>query len=85
MIEQLDNQLKLTPEESPYWGPIKNFPAAVGPADRTRLTKEYRDSIMTVIYPALTRLRAFLGNEYLAHARAGVGLMYMKGGDALYR
>ena len=26
MIEQLDNQLKLKPEESPYWGPIKDFP-----------------------------------------------------------
>ena len=85
MIEQLDNQLKLTPEQSPYWGPIKSFPAVIGPADRTRLTKEYRDSITTVIYPALTRLRAFLQNEYLGHARVGVGLMYMKGGDALYR
>ena len=85
MIEQLDNQLKLTPEQSPYWGPIKSFPAVIGPADRTRLTREYRDSITTVIYPALTRLRAFLQNEYLGHARDGVGLMYMKGGDALYR
>ena len=27
----------------------------------------------------------FLKNEYLGHAREGVGLMYMKGGDALYR
>ena len=85
MIEQLDNQLKLAPEQSPYWGPIKNFPAVVGPADRARLTNEYRESITTVIYPALTKLRAFLQNEYLAHARDGVGLMYMKGGDALYR
>src|SRR5690348_12350420 len=24
MIEQLDNQLKLKPEDSPYWGPIKS-------------------------------------------------------------
>ena len=30
MIEQLDNQLKLAPEETPYWGPIKNFPASIG-------------------------------------------------------
>ena len=26
MIEQLDSQLKLKPEESPYWGPIKDIP-----------------------------------------------------------
>jgi uncharacterized protein (DUF885 family) len=85
MIEQLDNQLKLSPEESPYWGPIKNFPAGVGAADRARLTSEYRQSISGVIYPALTRMRDFLQNEYLGHAREGVGEMYMKGGDALYR
>jgi len=30
-------------------------------------------------------IRDFLKNEYLPHARDGVGLMYMKGGDRLYR
>ena len=85
MIEQLDNQLKMKPEESPYWGPIKRFPASIKPADRTRLTQEYRDSIATIVYPALQRMRDFLANDYLAHARDGFGLMYMKGGDKYYR
>ena len=85
MIEQLDNQLKLAPEDSPYWGPIKNFPAEIAPADRPRLTSAYRGSISNTIYPALTRMRDFLEKEYLPKARDGVGLMYMKGGDALYR
>ncbi len=85
MIEQLDNQLKLKPEDSPYWGPIKDFPASIGAADRARLTGEYRDSLNTVVYPALQRMRDFLANEYLAHARDGQGLMYMKGGDKYYR
>jgi len=85
MIEQLDAQLKLKPEDSPYWGPIKAFPKTVGPADRARLTTAFRQSISGTIYPALTRMRAFLQNEYLPKAREGVGLMYMKGGDALYR
>jgi uncharacterized protein (DUF885 family) len=85
MIEQLNNQLKLRPEDSPYWGPIKAFPASIGAADRGRLTNAYRASISGVIYPALMRMRDFLENEYLPKARDGVGLMYMKGGDALYR
>jgi len=85
MIEQLDNQLKLKPEDSPYWGPIKSFPASIGPADRARLTAEYRDSLTNTVYPALQRMRDFLANEYLAHAREGAGLMYMKGGDKYYR
>ena len=85
MIEQLDNQLKLKPEDSPYWGPIEHFPASVSAADRARLTTEYRDSLANVVYPALQRMRDFLANEYLGHAREGAGLMYMKGGDEYYR
>ena len=85
MIEQLDNQLQLKPENSPYWGPIKAFPRSIGPADRARITQQYRASLTGVVYPALQRMRDFLANDYLARARDGVGLMYMKGGDALYR
>ena len=67
MIEQLDNQLKLKPEDSPYWGPIKQFPTAIarrrpGAADRGIS----RGRSATSVYPALTRLRDFLKNEYLA-------------------
>lgn len=85
MIEQLDDQLKLAPEDSPYYGPIKQFPASIGAADRARLTREYRAAITDELYPALRRLRDFLQTEYLPHARDGVGLLYMKGGDRLYR
>ena len=84
MIEQLNNQLKLKPEQSPYWGPVKQFPKEMSAADRARLAEAYRTSISTVIYPALQRLHDFLANDYLGHAREGVGLMYMKGGDRLY-
>ncbi|HEX8839867.1 MAG TPA: DUF885 domain-containing protein [Sphingomicrobium sp.] len=84
MLEQLNNQLKLKPEQSPYWGPIKAFPPSISAADRSRITQEYRASLTGVIYPALTRMRDFLQNDYLAHARERAGLMYMKGGPALY-
>ena len=84
MIEQLDNQLKQKTEDSSYFGPVKKFPDGIGAADRERLTAEYRAAITDELYPALTRLRDFLKNEYLPHAREGVGLMYMKGGEKLY-
>jgi uncharacterized protein (DUF885 family) len=84
MIEQLDSQLKLKPEESPYFGPVKDFPEAIGAEDRARLTREYRAVIADQIYPALGRLRTFLKTEYLPSAREGAGLMYMKGGNELY-
>jgi uncharacterized protein (DUF885 family) len=85
MIEQLDNQLKEKPEDSAYFGPVKQFPAEIGAADRARLTTEYRSAITDGLYPALTRLRDFFKTEYLAKARDGYGIMYMPGGDKLYR
>jgi len=85
MIEQLDNQLKMKPEDSPYFGPVKQFPAAIGEADRERLTEAHRAAISQEIFPALTRLRDYLKNDYLPTARDGFGLMYMKGGEHLYR
>ena len=85
MIEQLGNQLKEKPEESAYYGPVKQFPAEIGADDRARLTQEYRSTITEGLYPALTRLRDFLKTEYLPSARDGAGIMYMKGGDKLYR
>ena len=85
MIEQLDNQLKLSPEQSPYFGPVKNFPAAIRAADRARLTAAYRPrsptrsirssaSSATSCRPSICRVRATPSAE-----------SSMKGGDALYR
>ena len=85
MVEQLDNQLKQSVEQSSYFGPVKKFPDTISAADRERLTAEYRSAITGKLYPALTRLRDYLKTEYLPDAREGHGLMYMKGGDQLYR
>ena len=85
MIEQLDNQLKQTVEDSPYYGPVKQFPDSFSASDKARLTTAYRSAITQDIYPALTRLRDYFKAEYLPKARDGYGLMYMKGGDKLYR
>ena len=85
MVEQLDNQLKLKAEDSPYYGPIKQFPDAIDEADRARLATAYRSAITDEIYPALTRLRDYLRSDYLESARDGHGLLYMKGGEHLYR
>lgn len=85
MIEQLDTQLKQAPEESSYYGPIKQFPDSVTEADRTRLAAAYKAAVTDDIYPALKRLRDFLANDYLPVAREGVGLVHMKDGPKLYR
>ena len=84
VIDQLDTQLKQTPEESQLYAPVKNFPASISATDQARLTAATRAAIADQIYPAMTRVRDFLKNEYLPLARDQVGLSSMKGGAALY-
>ncbi len=83
VVQQLDTQLAMKIEESPYWGPITAMPADITGAERAKLTRDYRASIEQV-YAANTRLRDYLRDEYLPVARKSVGLSQMKGGAALY-
>jgi uncharacterized protein (DUF885 family) len=84
VIEQLDNQLKQTPEDTPYFAPAKAIPDGFSAADKARIPGDYRTAIADGIFPAYRRLRAFLNDEYLPVARDQVGLGSMKGGDILY-
>ena len=83
VIEQLDTQLALPIEESPYWGPIGMMPDSFSDAEKARLTAEYR-KVTGEIYAANRRMRDFLRDEYLPAARTTVGLSQMKGGEKLY-
>ncbi|MCL6684784.1 DUF885 domain-containing protein [Sphingomonas alba] len=84
VIDQLNEQLKQKPEQSQFYGPVKAFPDSISAADKERLTSQTRAAITDHIYPAMTRLRDFLQNEYLPVARDQVGLSSMKGGAVLY-
>ncbi|WP_395611702.1 DUF885 domain-containing protein [Allosphingosinicella sp.] len=84
VIEQLDTQLRDAPDASPFYGPAQNFPDAVPETDRARLRAELLAVIRDEIFPAYRRLRDFLQNDYLPHARDQVGLSSMQGGARLY-
>ncbi len=83
VIAQLDTQLAIPVGESQFMGPVRNFPEAIGEADRARLTPAY-EAKTREIYAIHTALRDFLRDEYLPAARDSVGLSQMKGGAALY-
>ncbi|WP_341208186.1 DUF885 domain-containing protein [uncultured Sphingomonas sp.] len=84
MIGQLDNLLAGGAEASPFYGPVKTFPAAMPAADQTRLRAAYTRQIAEVLNPVQQRLRDFLQNNYLPVARDSVGLSAMPGGAKLY-
>ncbi len=84
VIDQFDTQLNQSPEESAFYGPIREFPASIGPADRARLAQAYRAMIADQIHPAYRRIRDYLKADYLPAARDEVGLSAMKGGAVAY-
>jgi uncharacterized protein (DUF885 family) len=84
MISQLDGIIAEGIEKSTFYGPIGLLPATFSAAEKTKLTTDYTRNIKDVIQPAHTRLRDFLKTEYLPAARAGAGLVHMKGGATLY-
>ncbi len=85
VIDQLDTQLKQPVHESPYWGPMTSIGETdIAADDKMRLARAYSEMIVKGLYPANQRLRDFLKNEYLPRARAGHGLVHMKGGPKLY-
>ena len=85
MIEQFDNLLKEGVEASTFYAPVKEFPAAVPPTERARLTAAYAAQVRNVIQPAHRRLREFLAMTYLPKARETVGLSSLPGGADYYR
>ncbi len=84
VIEQFDTQLRQPVEDSPFYQPVKKFPADFSQADKTRFEAAYRAAITNEIYPAMKRVRDYLETSYLPKARDGYGLLYMKGGRDLY-
>ena len=84
VVEQLDTQIALGLENSPFMAPTKAFPKNFSEENKARLTKEY-GAATTDIFAGYKRLRDFLADEYLPVARDGVGLSYMKGGETLYK
>jgi len=60
-------------EDSIYYSPVKNFPAAFSDADRKKLTAAYRSTIAGKLNPALTRLADFIEHDYLPACRTSTG------------
>ncbi len=84
VVSQLDTQLAMPVEESPFFMPVKNLPEEFSAEEKARLTVEYT-AATEEIYAAHERMRDFLRDEYMAVARDSVGLSQMKGGAELYR
>jgi uncharacterized protein (DUF885 family) len=84
VLPQLKELIAADSQASLFYTPLKNFPDAVAPADRTRLQAAYRDAITKEINPAYQRLHDFIRDEYLKGARTQVGWSSVPNGRAWY-
>lgn len=84
VIPQLDALIKDKPDDTLFWGPIKNMPADFSAADKQRLTAAYTKMIGEQLVPAYRKLRAFINDEYLPATRDSVGLDKLPDGLAWY-
>ncbi|WP_201983200.1 DUF885 domain-containing protein [Hymenobacter rubidus] len=85
MVPQLQAQLTADATKSPFYGPVRQFPASFSEADRARLTAAYQQAILTDLVPTYRKLADFLQTEYLPQARSSTGLGDVPGGADMYR
>jgi uncharacterized protein (DUF885 family) len=78
VVAQLDGLLALTAEDSPFYEPATRDPSPTFHARWAAL-------ITDTLYPALTRYRDFLRDEYLAAARTATAVSALPDGAACYR
>jgi uncharacterized protein (DUF885 family) len=71
-------------EQSIFYGPVRDLPAAFPAAERERLAAAYRAAIRERIVPAYRRLHDFVRDEYLPRTRSTVGLSALPDGRAWY-
>jgi uncharacterized protein (DUF885 family) len=83
-LPQLAQQLVDKPEDSLFYGPIKNFPSAISESERTRLTAAYRTLISDSLLPSYRKLHNFVKDEYLPKCRNTSGLGALPDGGAWY-
>ncbi|WP_151087693.1 DUF885 domain-containing protein [Hymenobacter baengnokdamensis] len=84
MIPQLEALAVADPEQSVFYGPVKQLPATFSAADKQRFTTAYAAAIRGELVPTYRKLAAFLKDEYLPAARTSTGIAAVPGGADMY-
>lgn len=85
VVEPLSKQVVDNPEDSPFFSAFRQFPDAVAPADRERITAEAKRVITESVVPAYRKFLALFRDEYLPATRESVGLWDTPDGRAYYK
>ena len=84
ILPQLEAHVVAAPEDSIYYGPVRDMPTGFAAADRERLTAAYRAAITGKVIPSYQKLLGYMRDEYLPKCRTTVGLDALPDGAAWY-
>ncbi|MCE3608363.1 DUF885 domain-containing protein [Massilia sp. P8910] len=84
MLPQYQKLVSAKAQESIYYTPIRNMPAAFSAADKAALAAGYRKAIDGKLAPALARLASFIEKDYLPAARTSTGWSALPEGKEWY-
>ncbi|QJR09427.1 hypothetical protein DSM104443_00471 [Usitatibacter rugosus] len=85
VIPQIEAFAKGDPEQSPLYAPFKEFPQAVGEADRKRLSEQAKKTIAERVQPAFATLKTFVEKEYIPATPEALGFSSRPAGPAGYQ
>jgi uncharacterized protein (DUF885 family) len=84
VLPQLKGIIVKDPEQSVFYGPVKNLPATFSEEEKKEFTAAYRKAILEQIVPAYQKLSEFISNEYIAHCRKTAGISDIPNGKEYY-
>jgi uncharacterized protein (DUF885 family) len=84
VVAQVNAIATQKPEDTPFAGPLKKFPAGISAEEQKRIQGEVVDAISKQVLPAYTRFGKYLTAVYMPHARADYGIWSIPDGDAYY-
>lgn len=84
VVTQAQTLAAQKPEDSPFAGPLKKFPAGISAADRKRITDDLIAAIGTDVLPSYQRFARFVKAAYVPNCRKDPGVWALPEGDAYY-
>ena len=84
IVPTLEPHIVDDPTQSLLWKPFGAFPAAIGEADRARLTAAAREAIEQSVVPGFRDFRDFIRDAYVPAARPTIGASELPNGRAIY-
>ena len=81
---QIDKQLVARPEDSPFYKPFRQLPAAIPAAEQERLRAQAREAVASGVLPSFRKLKDYFEAEYLPAAFEQVGIWQLPEGAENY-